>query len=186
MPLPAPQTWTNGEDPENYPSADDLNSNWRDSWDFLLGYSRPMILLHHTTGSVTIPLNPSTVMVPFDTEVLKRGGMVHSNVTNNTRITVPYTGMYNGYLYCGHCTMSTLNAKVQMYLRKNGTTQVSRTAQQPPATVSGNEIHGSFAVELAANDYVEFLLSAVGSTATTNTGALNRCKMAMWYEGDAS
>lgn len=185
MPLPAPTLWTDGEDPENYPSADELNFNWRDSWDFLLGFSRPMALLHHTTGSVTIPASPG-IAIPFDTEVLKRGGMVHSNVTNNTRLTVPYSGMYDGYLYLGWGTVSTLTSKFVSQLRKNGTTIVAKAGQMGPTILAGSEFHASFAVELAANDYVEFLATSAGSTAPSNTGALNRCKMAMWYEGDAA
>lgn len=182
MPLPAPRLWADGEEEVNTPNAVDLNLDWRDSFDFLLGYSRPMILLHHTTAAITI--GTAQLAIPFDTEVLKRGGMVHSNVTNNSRTTVPYTGQYSGYLYLGFGTVSTLSSKFTARLRKNGTTQIAHPTDMGPALLAGSEFHGAFTVDLAANDYVEFMTNETGSTATSNTGLANRCKMAMWYVGD--
>lgn len=185
MPLPAPRTWDDGDDPDSIMSADDLNLDWRDSWDFLLGTSRPMILLHHTTGSVTVQTASQTT-IPFDTEVLKRGGMIHDNVTNNSRIQVPYTGQYGGYLYLGVGTVSTTASKFTVYLIANGATQKSRGGQIQPPTTAGVEVHAAFTVELAAGDYVEMKGQGTGSTAPTATGLATRCKFAMWYEGDAS
>lgn len=182
MPLPAPRTWNDGEDPDSIPSADDLNLDWRDSWQFLLGYTKPMILVHHTTGSVTIQTASQTA-IPFDTEVLKRE-MTHSNVTNNTRITVPYTGKYGGYAYLGFGTVSTLTSKFTIFIRANGTTQRTRAGQMGPQILGGAEIHASFSFDLTAGDYIEMMAQGVGSTAPSNTNALNRCKLALWYEGD--
>lgn len=183
MPLPAPRTWADGESEVNKPTVDDLNLDWRDSFDFLLGYSRPMALLHHTSGSVTIPLSPTLVAIPFNVEVLKRGGMVHSTVTNNTRLQVPYTGQYTGYLYAGWGTTTTAS-KVSPRLRKNGTTTIARPGDFTSVTTTGSETHGTFTVDLAANDYVEMVVTTTGVATTSNTGGTNRCKMAMWYVGD--
>lgn len=178
----SPVVWADGEEPDNIPTADDLNREWRDSFDFFLN-SRPMILLHHTTGSVTIP-NGSTVVVPFDTEVLKRGGMVHSTSTNTGRVTVPYTGQYSGYAQLGYGTVSTLTSKFQITIRKNGSTVIARPGSMGPTLLAGSEFSGSFTLDLTANDYIEFLAQGNGSSAPTNTGALNRCKLALWYVGD--
>jgi hypothetical protein len=178
----SPDVWADGEEPENAPNADDLNREWHDSWDFFLN-SRPMALLHHTTASVTIP-NGSLVIIPMDTEVLKRGGMVHSNSTNNSRLTVPYTGQYSGYAQLGFGTVSTLTSKFQIIIRKNGTTQIARPASMAPVLLGGSEFSGNFTLDLTANDYIEFLAQGNGSTAPSNTGGLNRCKLALWYVGD--
>lgn len=185
MPLPAPKTWDDGDDPDSVASAFDVNTDWRDSWDFLLGYSRPMFYGHHTTGSVVINTATQTA-VPFDTELLKRGGMVHSNVTNPSRVTVPYTGKYNGYAAFNWGAVSTLSSKFTCFIRKNGSTTVARPGQASPLQLANWELHVAFSIELAANDYIELTGVGTGTTTVTQTSDTYRCKIAIWYEGDAA
>lgn len=182
MPTPAPRLWENGEAPENMPDAADLNLDWRDSFDFLLGYSRPMILAHHNT-SQTITTG-ATLAINFDVEILKRGGITHSTTTNNSRFTVPYTGQYSGYVYLGWLVTTTLTSKFSLRVRKNGTTTIFRSVDEGPVNLNSSELHGAFTIDLTAGDYVEMIVITAGSGSTTSVAGATRPKFAMWYSGD--
>lgn len=179
----SPTIWIDGEDADSIPTADDLNLEWHDAFDFLLN-SRPMILVHHTTSAVTVPLSPTYIAIPMDTELLKRGGMTHSTVTNNSRITVPITGQYSGYAQLGIGTVTTLSSGHIIAIRKNGSTILTQAGKMAPVILGDNEFNSTFTLDLTAGDYIEFVASAFGSTALTGTDALKRCKMALWYVGD--
>lgn len=180
MPLPAPETWDDGEAKINIPTAKRLNSNWKDSFDFLIGYQLPMIYLQSST-SQTLAAN-TFVTVNMQVETLKRGGMTHA--ANAATAAVPYTGQYTGYMYGGFGTFSTLVGKMKIRLLKNSATQIA-DAQQTPENLTGSEVTCSFTANLTAGDTVSMqqLYTATGGS-STSISLHNRPKLALWYTGD--
>jgi hypothetical protein len=180
MGLPAPRVWANGEEPENIPTADDLNLDWRDSFDFLLGNARPLIFVYSTSGQ---SLSGTPAAITWTNEVVKRGNMVHSTVTNSQNITVPYTGWYAGFCMGGFGTFSTATTKATVRLL-NGSTIVA-LAHMPPPTTAGLEFVMSFTTYAVANDvYTMTQAVSSGTTCTASTAQVNRPRMAMWFAGD--
>jgi len=180
MGLPAPRQWVDGEEPENIPSADDLNVEWRDSFQFLLGYQRPMIYVSSSSGQA---ITSTPVAITWNTEHLIRGGMGHSTVTNSQNITVPYTGWYAGYMMAGFGTFSTLTTKATGRLL-NGSTIVA-LAQSPAVVIGGTEFVISFTTYATANDiYTMTMAVSSGTTSTAATAQVNKPRMAMWFAGD--
>ncbi len=179
MPLPVPKTWEDGEDPENTPSADDLNLEWRDSFNFLLGYTRPFIYLESNVGQALA----SGVQqdINWQVETVKRGGMVHS--ANAAAFTVPYTGQYAGYMYGSAVGLSNSATRLVLILAKNVSTGIARV-DQPVEVTASHEIHGSFTADLAANDSITCSIRLSAATGTTSTGLTNRPKLVMYYVGD--
>jgi hypothetical protein len=189
--LPAPRTWTDGEDPDNIPTADNLNLDWRDAFRFFLGIddpasntgARPIIFLT-STSALSLATNTATNM-PFNNEQIKRGGMTHSNVTNNHLITVPYTGQYQGFAHAGYDTTSTVSTRLIIRLFKTPATPVlmARTENTPQRT-SGWSVTMSYTMDLTAGDQVYMTVATVVGTATMRTATDFNSKFAMWYAGD--
>lgn len=181
MPLPAPRTWSDGEEPANIPGADDINLDWRDSFDFLMGDTRPMGLFRQSTTGFAV--TTTFANVPFTTEVLKRGGITHSNVTNSHLITVPYTGQYQGYFMAGFETISSTGLRLLARILQNGTTEIARV-NIPNAQLGHFSVNGSFTANLAANDNLT-LQMAMGSGTATSGQLLTRVpRLGIWYVGD--
>lgn len=180
MPLPAPRTWTDGEDPINIPTADDLNLDWKDSFNFFLGNTRPILFLESNVGQALAV--DTFVNINWQLETIKRGGMTHS--TNASSFTVPYTGQYAGFFFCSATGLSTASTRLVALLGR-GVTSLARV-DQPAQITGGHEIHGSFTVDAVANDsfFINFKLTA--ATGTTGSGGTNRPKMLMYYVGDYS
>lgn len=179
MPLPAPRTWTDGEDPANTPSADDFNLDWRDSLDFLIGNTRPLIYLQ---SNVSQAMAANTfVTINFQIENVKRGGMVHA--VNGSTITVPYAGRYVGFCLGAVNTLAATGSKVVCLLQVNGVN--AARWDQGNITVNGHELACSFTLELAANDTVNIQIRSTLATNSANTG-LNGPRIGMWYSGDGS
>jgi hypothetical protein len=176
----SPIVWADGEDPVNIPSADDLNSEWRDPFNFLLGYNRPIGFIYSTVG--TSMTTTSEFTVGFNNEFLKRGGMVHSNVTNNQNLTVPYTGQYQGYCICGFDTISTLTTRLIVRVKKNGTTIA--TAGMKPAITGGWNINLSITTDAVANDVFTVTMQTTSGTAVMGSANTRNQKLALWYAGD--
>lgn len=174
MPLPAPRVWTD----DNTPSAIDLNLDWRDSFDFLLGNTRPIIYVRSNVAQ-TLVANV-TQNVNWQQELIKRGGMTHS--TNSATITVPYTGQYVGFAQGGIGSMASTSTRFVCFVIVNGTAKCRW--DEGPTTTAGMEIAGSFSLSLAANDAVTLGLRN-SITAPTTTIGLNQPRFAMWYAGDA-
>lgn len=180
MPLPAPQTWTDGEEATNIPSADALNLDWRDSFDFLLGYTKPLIYLMSTTVQA-LGTNTS-VTINWQSELVKRGGMVHS--VNGSGITVPYTGQYSGFYMGGFRPISTVSTRLVCQLVKNGGPILPARVDMSPSITGDWEVHGSFTADLAANDVMTMTMRTVSGTASTSNLGLDCPRIAMWYSGD--
>jgi hypothetical protein len=178
MPLPAPRTWEDGEDPENIPTADDLNLDWRDSFNFLVGNTRPIAYLQSSTTQAMAANTP--VSINFQIESLKRGGMVHA--VNGATVTVPYAGQYVGFMYGSAITLSTLTTRLALWILINGVTTGPRVDGSP--IITDHQLHGSFTLNLAANDTVGMQLRNTAGTATTSNLSLTYSKLAIWYVGD--
>lgn len=180
MSLWTPRQWADGEEPENIPSADDLNLEWRDSFDFLLGNSRPMIVVNSTSGQ---SLSSTEVAITWNNEVLKRGGMVHSTSTNSQNIQVPYTGWYQGYVMGGWGTISTVTTKLTWRLKNNG--NIVALMHSPGITTSFTEFVGSFTAYAVSGDIFTVTYGMTsGTTGTAATNGSSKPRMAMWFSGD--
>jgi hypothetical protein len=177
MPLPAPRTWTDGEEPENIPTADDLNLDWRDSFEFLLGTTRPMIYLTHSTVQA---ITNTASAIAMQNELLKRGGMTHA--ANSATVEVPYDGMYQGFFLASFATYSTLSTRSIAYMDINGV--ATARADISPQIVGDAQLHGSFSLNLNAGDDVRLFQRNTNGTVNTNVSATSRTKWAMWYAGD--
>lgn len=175
-----PVIWSDGDGLENIPNADDLNEEWRDSFLFLIGTARPIIFMNTSVGTT---VTTSETNVGFDTEILKRGGMTHSTVTNNHQITVPYAGQYQGYMYPAFDTISTTAAKLTARLKKNGT-NVAVCAMKTESTAWN--IPCSFTVDCAANDVLHMTMQVSTGTAIMGTLTTRQPKIALWFAGEAS
>lgn len=185
MPLPNPAVWTDGEEPTNLPTADNLNLDWRDSLDFLLGTTKPIILLFSTVATA-LATNTAT-NIEFNNEKLKRGGMVHSNSTNNHQITVPYTGQYQGYTQAGYTSTTTTSTRLITRLFKTPASPVmfARTEDAPQRT-TGWSVTMSFTVDLTANDIVYMTCATSSGTAVMDSGTAFNSRFGMWYAGDST
>lgn len=152
--VPSPRTWTSSEQV----TAAKLNTDIRDSWNYFK--AKPFCLLAKTVDQ-TINASALTA-ITWDVE-LKDSDAGHSNVTNNPRYTAQTAGWYSV-----RCTayLVTLGAPffgftwADLTIRKNGTTQQSRSTQIAPFG-AGN----SFAplttegyVQLAVSDYIEAMI----------------------------
>lgn len=180
MALPAPRSWLDGESPDNRPTADALNLDWRDSFDFLLGYSRPMIYLQ---SNVSQALGSGTVVtVNWQVEMLKRGGITHS--TNASSFVVPYAGQYTGMFMGGFGTMTTTVTRCRVKVLVNGT--IKHIMDAPPATTVDMQVAGALDLDLAANDSITMTMQCTNSTSSTLIADQNRPRIALWYAGDFS
>jgi len=176
-----PQIWTDGEDPENTPTADDLNREWRDAFNFLLGITRPMAHLVSTTGTA---FTTTETTVPFNVERLLRGGMVHSISTNNHQLTLPVTGQYQGYIWGGFDSLTTVATRAWVRLKKNGTT-VAAANQKPELTSSWN-VHGSVTVDAVAGDIMTMTMNVTSGSGVMGSAFTRAPRMVLWYVGDYS
>lgn len=181
MPLPAPVTWTDGEDPFNIPSADDLNFNWKDSFDFLMGNTRPIGLFRSTTTTQNITTTFLDINLP--TEVIKRGGLVHSTSSNTHLITVPYTGQYAGYASGSFDGASATGLRLIVRVLKNGTTEIGRFSITN-AQLGHFTVNGSFTADLTANDTINMQMALSSGTATTGSLPGRVSRLGIWYAGD--
>jgi hypothetical protein len=89
----------------------------------------------------------------FDTEIFKNG-VTHSNSTNNSRLTIATTGIYQ--IGCSVAFANNSTGVRSVFPRLNGTTVLGYANQ---TAVSGNTTGMTFTViaSLAATDYVELI-----------------------------
>lgn len=183
MALPAPRTWSDGEDATSIPTADDLNLDWRDSFDFLLGYSRPMIYLHQST-SQALTAGVFTAM-NWQVELLKRGGMTHA--ASGSTVTVPYTGQYVGFCQASFGAFSTDGTRVVVVGMINGVQSMRfDMGVIPGGSLVGLQINGSITANMTAGDTFEIQVRNQVGTVSTSIDQLNRSRLALWYAGDAT
>lgn len=180
MSLWTPRQWSDGEEPENIPTADDLNTEWRDSFDFLLGNSRPIIILSSTSGQ---SLSSTEVAITWNSETLKRGGMIHSTSSSSENIQVPYDGWYQGYVMAGWGAVSTLTTKLTWRLKNNG--NIVALMHSPAITTSETQFVGSFTTYAVSGDiYTVTFGMTSATTGTAGTTGTTKPRMAMWFSGD--
>lgn len=111
MPVPPARPWQQGEKP----MPADANLFWRDALTFLLGDTSPAFMAIGTAA-----VNFTSVAFPLNTEIYKRGGMVHA--VNAAAVTVPIAGTYRGTFHLGmDQTGLTPNYSVMIKILINGT-----------------------------------------------------------------
>lgn len=181
MPLPAPRTWADGDEPENIPTADALNLDWRDSFEFLLGTTRPMINLTHSTVQA---ITNTASAINMQNELLKRGGMIHA--ANAAIVEVPYEGMYQGYFLASYATYSTVSTRSIAYVDVNADSSLAARADISPVITGGMQLHASFTLNLDAGDEVRLMMRNTNGTVNTDVSTTSRTRWAMWYAGDRS
>ena len=129
------------------------------------------------SGSTTLTNGATTYSLAMDSENFDTDGF-HSNVTNNTRFTVP-TGK-SGY-YQINIRISIDNASAtpgfqKSFVRINGTGTfniTSSTAIMPVITTGTNQISaGPGILYLAAGDYIEVLINTDNGSGTCNARIL--------------
>jgi hypothetical protein len=175
----APEVWADGDDTDNIPNADDLNTEWRDSLNFLLGYTRPIAFVYSTTGTT---ITTSETNVPFNNERLIRGGMIHSTSTNNHQITVPYTGQYHGFAWGGFNTISTLSTRLVIRVKKNGTNIAN--AGMKPENTGGWNIHCSLTLNATAGDVITMIMVTTSGTAVMGSTLISAPRLGLYYAGE--
>jgi hypothetical protein len=181
MAIPAPRVWVDGEEAANLPTADDLNLDWRDSFDFLLGYSRPFIYLESNVSQTGITAGTLTDQ-NWQVENVKRGGMTHA--ANASTITVPYTGQYDGFAVQSYISLSAPSTTaLTAFIIQNGSTGIARW-DMVSTSASDMQNHGSFTANLTAGDTLLMRTRHSSGTAATATDPLNRPRIAIWYAGD--
>ncbi len=173
-----PTVWTDGDDTENTPNADDLNEEWRDSLNFLMGYTRPIIWVYSTTGTAL----SSETTVPFNNFFLKRGNITHSTSVNNHQITLPLTGQYQGFMLGGFASLSLTTGKVLIRLKKNTTTTVAIAAMKPEGTAW--DISSSLTVDAVAGDIISMTMQVSTGTGALSNALTSAPRLVLYYVGD--
>ena len=92
--------------------------------------------------------------ITLDDNVISGGGLTVD--TTNNRMIVPIAGLYAiGFTQLTDST----NTNTEVHMRKNGT-QISGTSSQTNASDDYATLSMKFLIELAANDYIEWWVSA--------------------------
>ena len=113
--------------------------------------------VYHSVG-YTIPKDVATVH-PFDSERYDTDGM-HSNVTNNSRITFTTAGKYSLIAVINFAGAANNVGDRTIRFRKNGTDTIAIVSVPALGGLNfDHEIHLATVDEFAANDYVEVLLT---------------------------
>jgi len=109
-------------------------------------------------------LTTTATALSWDVEVSDPSG-IHSNVTNNTRLTAPVAGLYEiaSSIYNNNTSgLGTLQARV------NGTTDAPGSLERRTADAAGLSLRNVFSLAMAPGDYVEIMVlhaTAAGSVA---------------------
>jgi hypothetical protein len=123
-----------------------------------VSYAPTVRVYHNATQSIT---TATETALAFNTERWDQAGNAadtqHDTVTNNSRLTCRYAGVYLVTAYAAFVG----NATGQRYLtvRINATaSQFNGIMQQPGNATYGNELQVSSLVSLAVNDYVQAIV----------------------------
>ncbi len=185
MAVPDPQSFEDGEEAANLITHTIANNEWKAAMDWLLGITRP-IAVATGPGGDGLPAGTFSAGIAFNSNLLLRGGMVHSTSTNNHRFTVPDSGTYRAILMWGvTAQVTTGTGRWFTDLVVNGTTAVDRygAAATPSATFI-NTI--PFTATLTAGDYIEFRIqnSNAGAITLGNTQA-TQPRVMLWLDQPA-
>lgn len=123
-----------------------------------------------TTGTVNLNQAAPTA-IPITAEDFKDSNYIHSNVTNNSRVTFAVAGLYRIHYNVGSDNGSNNRCTLRTFVRRNGTTEVipsrafsySRNNTDDRATNTA-----TFLMTAAANDYIEMMSQQEGTGGTTN------------------
>jgi hypothetical protein len=178
--VPAPRTWDDGDDPVNLPTHPDLNTDWNDSFNWLLGWTRPFFV--GVASAATVLTYNTFVAVPWGVETAKRQ-ITHSTSTNPSRITVPESGRYRGIVYiAANQTTTTAAGKWYTQVLVNGAAtpaQYSATPTEDP----NMDFMFPFVVTLTAGDYIEVLVNNfVNSAASAVTLRASISRILLYHD----
>lgn len=117
--------------------------------------------------STSLTLTTTPTAVACDSENWD-SGTCHDNVTNNTRITAPVAWVYTVWISCSVFSNTSGGYQAVATIRKNWSTTLRTQQVDPSSSWSGwyGNLSFSFPVSLAANDYVEVLVSKSNVTPT--------------------
>lgn len=104
---------------------------------------------NQVTGGVT-----SENLILLDTEGIKQY-IIHSTVTNSSRMQVMYAGTYR-FSLTAIVKSSAANKTVEIYAKVNGTIAANSGIHQSTSNTADGVLTRTFLVTLAANDFVEF------------------------------
>lgn len=125
----------------------------------------PNIFQARNTADFTIGTTGIDV-IPLNAEDFKDSFYTHSNVTNNSRVTVNQTGIYRIYFSVGFDTSANFRRTLAAALRLNGTTEIIPSRGYGYARNSTDEnaqASGQTFVSLTSGDFVEIITQSVGS-----------------------
>jgi hypothetical protein len=135
---------------------DDLNTLSRydgAAWQTIGGGGGSAVNASVTKAANQTLSNATDTVLNFDTEIFKNG-ITHSNSTNNSRLTIATTGIYQ--IGCSVAFANNSTGVRSVFPRLNGTTVLGYANQ---TAVSGNTTGMTFTViaSLTATDYVELI-----------------------------
>lgn len=152
----------------NKVSATWANDNVKAPIDFLLNPPRCQI-----SNSVGQSISDATLTVlNFDTEAYDSASM-HDPVTNNSRITIPETGLYLVHMYVRFDATTVTFTRARLQCRLNGATAVINHATSGASAATDNwfSVARSFERTFTAGDYIELLvIQTSGASRTTSPG----------------
>jgi hypothetical protein len=136
-----------------------------------VSYAPAVRVYHNATQSLT---SGTETALAFNTEIQDQAGnaadTMHDNVTNNSRLTCRYAGIYHvtgNIQFAGNATGSRI-----LFLRVNGTaSQYHAYVAIPASTTVPQVLHVSCDISLAVNDYVQlFAQQDSGGALNVNAG----------------
>lgn len=175
--VPYPHRWKNGD----VPTADLLNNDWRDTFRWLLGYSKPYFSGYSTNTSnwAVGTWHP----LPINVEIGKRGGVRHD--ANDTKIYVPEDGWYEFMVMVSRdSTGAGTTAKDTVGIRVNGSGGYIMGTHEPHLVDSAKvNTPDPGSVYLRAGDYVELAVnSAAGAGTVKNWNAADvQSRIEFWW-----
>lgn len=178
--LPNPRTWVNGVDKTD---ATTLNLEIRDALVFLLKTPR---VRAWRNGSFSLTNNTWTV-VPLNAETFNTDNM-HSNTTNNSRLTATTAGAYTVYYQCVFTNNTSGQRQVDILKGAAGNHASGVIQNNANADAIGGllvtTLSGTFEVEMAAGEYLEmFALQNSGGALTIPGVAFADTFMGMYWQG---
>jgi len=143
-------------------------------WDNITNkFNDSLLQIHDASGGTDVGVT-TPVAIPFDTNDIVDSIYTHSTTTNNSRITVNKSGLYEIHVQIGYEDQNSSRANVRARIRKNGTTYIipaeayaySRNSTDAYATISISTF-----IQLSQGDYIEIMCDVMGSTPTVYTVA---------------
>ena len=144
----SPKTWTTGD----VLTAADMNTYVRDNVIFLAN-DRPKVRLYRSTDQSIPSANPQVVQ--FTSETFKNVASLHSNSTNNSRISVPsaYAGLW---MFTAAVTFeANATGFRQIDILYNSSTVIARQLVGSAAGATPTNVTVTTVYQMTGNDWVE-------------------------------